>query len=162
MDQSSICFHFTWIGSSDNGNTRYWHLKNNHNQVYVWCCNYAKKLTVNKMPINKHEPLNIQFIDHALEQGLHPISRDKSSVPSSSSNTFYWTILVSTILLWASVYDVCFLWSYVIVFRMKVIQPFFFLVALVQAVCIIYLNKSLQTLLCNKHVFVLPLHICVE
>ena len=30
-----------------------------------------------------------------------------------------------------------------------------------QAVCI-YLNKSLQTLLCNTHVFALPLYICVE
>ena len=44
---------------------------------------------------------------------------------------------------------------------MKVIQSILFLVALMQAVCT-YLNKSLQTLLCNMHAFILPAQTSME
>ena len=69
-----------------------------------------------------------------------------------------WPIILAVLhcdKLWASLYDVCFLWSYSIVFNMKVIQSLFFLGLLMQAICM-YLYKSLQTLVCNTHVFVLP------
>ena len=47
------------------------------------------------------------------------------------------------------------------VFSMEVIQSMLLLVTLMQAVCT-YLNKSLQTLLCNTHAFILPAQTSME
>ena len=62
-------------------------VKNIYNQVYVWCCKYAKKNSVKNVPMNNYEILNIQACSfHVLEYALHLVASCK-----------YWVVpLVST------------------------------------------------------------------
>ena len=61
-------------------------LKNTQNQIYIWCCKYAKNFIVKNVPINIYELYNMQACSFRVwvHPPMHPNSSGKVIVLASS------------------------------------------------------------------------------